>query len=89
MAFSAAESCFPTATGVAVDHAWVSVDLSDGRTTAVPIGWYPRLLNGSPAERGNWRLIDGGKGIHWPDLDEDLSVDGILASRPSSESRAS
>jgi hypothetical protein len=67
----------------------LAVDLSDGRTVSVPLVWYPRLLHGSPRERNNWRLIAGGEGIHWPDLDEDLSVEGIILGRASSESQAS
>lgn len=65
------------------------VDLRDGRSVSVPLTWYPRLLHGSSRERRNCHLIAGGTGIHWPDLDEDLSVDGLLAGRPSTESRAS
>jgi len=61
------------------------VDLADGRTVSVPLAWYPRLLNGSPDERANHRLIGEGEGIHWPDLDEDVSVENILAGRPSGE----
>jgi len=67
----------------------LAVDLSDGRTVSVPLVWYPRLLHGSPRERNNWRLIAGGEGIHWPDLDEDLSVEGIILGRASGESQAS
>jgi hypothetical protein len=67
----------------------LAVDLSDGRTISVPLMWYPRLLHGSPRERNNWRLIAGGEGIHWPDLDEDLSVEGIILGRASGESQAS
>jgi hypothetical protein len=62
------------------------VDLTDGRTISVPLAWYPRILHGSPQERNNWRLIGRGEGIHWPDLDEDLSVEGIVLGRPSGES---
>jgi hypothetical protein len=65
------------------------VDLSDGRTITVPLAWFPRLAHGSPAERRNWRLIGGGEGIHWPDLDEDISVESLLAGRRSGESPAS
>jgi hypothetical protein len=54
----------------------LTVDLLDGRTISVPLGWYPRLLHGSQAERAHWRLIQSGEGIHWPDLDEDISVEG-------------
>jgi hypothetical protein len=67
----------------------LAVDLSNGRTVSVPLMWYPRLLHGSPRERNNWRLIAGGEGIHWPDLDEDVSVEGIILGRPSGESQAS
>ena len=52
------------------------VDLRDGRSLSVPLSWYPRLAAGTPAEQSRWRLIGGGHGIHWPDLDEDLSVAG-------------
>src|ERR1700722_16148225 len=62
------------------------VDLADGRSVSTPLAWYPRLLHGSLAERGSTRLIGGGEGIHWPDLDEDISVEGMLAGRASGES---
>ena len=65
------------------------VDLVDGRTVSVPLSWYPRLAHGTPSERANWRLIGRGEGIHWPDLDEDLSVTGLLAGRPSGETQSS
>jgi hypothetical protein len=65
------------------------VDLADGRTITAPVAWFPRLANGSPAERANWRLIGRGDGIHWPDLDEDVSVEGLLAGRRSGESQES
>ena len=65
------------------------VDLSDGRRIEASLVWYPRLLNGTEKERNNWRLIAGGEGIHWSDLDEDLSVDGIILGRASGESQAS
>lgn len=65
------------------------VELTDGRTLTVPITWYPRLEHGSPAERSNWELIAGGRGIHWPELDEDISVEGLLAGQASGESRSS
>ena len=79
----------PCARGVELSHDTLSVDLADGRSIAVPLAWYPRLAHASSAERENWRLTGGGRGIHWPDLDEDLSVDGLLAGRPSAESQAS
>ena len=65
------------------------VDLSDGRTISAPLGWYPRLAQGTKKECKNWRLIAGGIGIHWPDLDEDISVDNLLAGQPSAESQQS
>jgi len=61
------------------------VDLAHGRTVSVPLAWYPRLLQGSTAERTNHRLIGEGEGIHWPDLDEDISVENILPGRASGE----
>jgi hypothetical protein len=67
----------------------LSVDLEDGRTIAIPIGWYPRLAYGTPAERGNFQISGAGYGIHWPDLDEDIGVEGILLGKKSAESQAS
>ncbi|MGQ0569047.1 MAG: DUF2442 domain-containing protein [Armatimonadota bacterium] len=67
----------------------LAVDLVDGRTVTVPVQWYPRLANGTPTERRNWRLIGRGEGIHWPDLDEDIAVEDLLAGRPSGESQTS
>lgn len=58
------------------------VDLKDGRTIAVPLAWYPRLLNASSGERMNWEIAGGGYGIHWPDIDEDLSAEGLLRGAP-------
>jgi hypothetical protein len=60
----------------------LSVSLRDGRVIAVPLVWYPRLLNATPAQRQNWRIAGGGYGIHWPDLDEDLSTEGLLRGAP-------
>ena len=65
------------------------VYLTDGRNISVPIIWYPRLLNGNKQERENYELIGDGEGIHWPDIDEDISVEGILAGRRSGESQNS
>ena len=65
----------------------LSVDLADGRTISVPIGWFPRLRHGMPQERANFEL--GRNGIHWPDLDEDISVAGLLNGEKSGESLAS
>lgn len=67
----------------------LTVDLADGRTVVVPLAWYPRLLHGRTKERSNWRLIGQGEGIHWPDLDEDISADNLLFGRPSGESQQS
>lgn len=58
------------------------VALRDGRTIIVPLAWYPRLLNATPDERNNWRVAGGGYGIHWPDVDEDLSTEGLLRGAP-------
>ncbi len=65
------------------------VDLADGRTISVPIAWYPRLMRGTREERSHWRIIGKGEGIHWPDVDEDISVENILLGRPSGESQRS
>ena len=65
------------------------VFLSDGRTIAAPLTWYPRLMHGSPEERAAWRFIGKGSGIHWKALDEDISVEGLLAGLPSGESQGS
>jgi hypothetical protein len=65
------------------------VELEDGRTISLPLSWYPRLLHGRPEERNNYQLIGGGSGIHWPDLDEDLSVEDLLAGHRSRESQTS
>jgi hypothetical protein len=67
----------------------LTVDLSDGRTVSVPMAWYPRLLHGSLVERNQWRLIGNGEGIHWDDLDEDISVDNLIFGQPSGESQRS
>jgi Protein of unknown function (DUF2442) len=74
---------------VAVTEDTLTVDLVDGRTISVPLGWYPRLLHGTPEERNHWRLIGGGEGIHWPNLDEDISMENLLAGKPSGESQRS
>lgn len=74
---------------VSVSEDALTVDLHDGRTVSVPITWYPRLSHGSEVERKNWRLIGDGTGIHWPDLDEDISVEGLLLGYPSNESSKS
>jgi hypothetical protein len=67
----------------------LTVDLMDGRTITAPLAWFPRLVHGTPAERQAWRLIARGEGIHWPDLDEDISIESLLAGRRSGESQVS
>ena len=89
MSFSSIEATVPVAQSIRFSDDALSVDLSDGRSLKVPIAWYPRLSHGTPEERANWRLIADGRGIHWPDLDEDISVDNLLAGKPSGESQTS
>jgi hypothetical protein len=79
----------PKAQSVVITEDSVIVDINDGRTISVPLAWYPRLLHSFPEERDRWRLIGNGEGIHWPDLDEDLSVENLLAGKPSGESQTS
>ncbi len=67
----------------------LTVKLIDGRTLSVPLAWYPRLFHGTTEERNHWELIGDGEGIHWPELDEDISVEGLLLGRPSGESHRS
>jgi hypothetical protein len=78
-----------TALDVQVTDDCLSVDLSDGRTISVPLAWYPRLMHGTAAERNNWRFIGDKEGIHWPDLDEDVSLENLLRGKPSGESQPS
>ena len=85
----AVEIQIPKAQSVMVTEDTLSVDLSDGRSISVPLAWFPRLLHSTKEERNNWRLIGGGHGIHWGDIDEDISVEGLLAGKPSGESQAS
>ncbi len=89
MSTSAPETTTAAATAIRFTADALCVDLADGRTISVPIEWYPRLSHASAAERSNWRLIGTGEGIHWPDLDEDISIEGLLAGRPSAESQSS
>jgi hypothetical protein len=74
---------------VVVTDDTLTVDLVDGRTVSVPLAWYPRLAHGTSDERQNWRVTGRGEGIHWVDLDEDISVEGLLAGRASAESQPS
>ncbi len=77
------------AADVEVNDDTLSVRLTDGRTIAAPVAWFPRLAHGTRKERQSWRLSGGGRGIHWPELDEDISVAGLLAGLPSGESQTS
>lgn len=79
----------PKAIHVTITDDTLSVDLADGRTIAVPIGWFPRLAAGSPQERENVRIVGAGVGLHWPELDEDIGVEGLLIGKKSTESPAS
>ncbi len=79
----------PTIQQVIVTDDTLSADLSDGRTIAVPLAWYPRLLQGSIEERNDWRLIGSGNGIHWNQLDEDISIKNLILGQPSGESQKS
>jgi hypothetical protein len=89
MIISANNMQIPGARSVKVTDDSLIVDLSDGRTITAPLVWYPRLLQGAESERANWRLIGNGQGIHWEDLDEDISVAGLIAGNSSGESNES
>lgn len=67
---------------VRISEDTLTVDLMDGRTISVPLVWYPRLLSGTPKQQSNWKVCAAGYGIHWPDLDEDLSTEGLLRGAP-------
>lgn len=79
----------PAAEHIMVTEGNLSVDLSDGRAISVPLAWYRRFVYASQSEKNNWRLIGKGYGIHWEDLDEDISIEGLLAGKPSDESQTS
>jgi hypothetical protein len=89
MSILAAEARSASASSVTVTDDTLTVELTDGRTISVPLAWYPRLLHGSAEERGRWRPIGQGHGLHWPDLDEDISVKNLLDGKPSDESQRS
>ena len=89
MLSAAVTLALPRAINVTVTEDTLSVDLEDGRTISVPIGWYPRLAHGTPAERLHFQISGAGYGIHWPDLDEDIGVEGLLLGKRSTESPAS
>ena len=89
MNISAPDFNLPRAVAATVNESELRLDLSDGRTLSVPISWYPRLVHASVQERANWKITGGGEGLHWPDIEEDISVEGLIAGRPSRESQAS
>lgn len=86
---SAIEMRAPVVLDVDVSDDTFSVTLSDGRALSVPCSWYPRLVHATATERGGWTIIDGGTGIHWDGIDEDISLAGLLAGTPSLESQES
>ena len=79
----------PVAVKVALTGDYLAVELADGRSLIVPLAWYPRLLHGSESERQNWQLLGDGYAVEWPDLDEHIGVEGLLAGRRSGESECS
>jgi hypothetical protein len=89
MSSSTVETQIPSAVQVSVNDDALSVELSDGRTISAPLAWFPRLSHGTADERKKWRLIASGRGIHWTELDEDISIENLLAGKPSGESQAS
>jgi hypothetical protein len=89
MSSSTVESTNVLATDVHVTDDTLTFELSDGRTISVPTAWYPRLAHATAKERSVWRMIASGHGVHWPDLDEDISVENLLFGRRSGESQSS
>lgn len=89
MSSSTTDTTIVRAETVTVTEGVITVELSDGRSISAPLAWYPRLLHGTPEERSRWQLIGGGGGIHWPALDEDVSVQNLLAGQASGESQRS
>jgi hypothetical protein len=89
MSTSVVNQQIPSAQDVKVTDDTLSVDLGDGRTISVPLAWFPRLVHATTKERNNWRLIGSGEGIHWENLDEDISIEGLLAGQASGESQVS
>ena len=83
------EATAPGALAIAVTDDTLSAELSDGRTIAVPLDWFPRLVHATPDERDNWEIFGDGQSVHWPDLDEDISVEGLLVGQKSRENRRS
>ena len=89
MSISTVEMGVPNGQRVKVTGNTLSAEVRDGRAISVPLTWFPRLVHATSQERANWRLIGEGQGIHWEDLDEDISIESLLAGRPSGESQAS
>lgn len=89
MSSSTTESFSARAQEVIVTEDTLTVELADGRSISVPLAWYPRLAHGTPEERSDWRLIGEGTGVHWPALDEDISLENLLMGRASGESQRS
>ena len=89
MNISVIEKEVPRAENIRITEDTLSANLSDGRTILVPLEWFPRLVHATPEERNNWKLIGRGHGIHWKDLDEDISVEELLTGNPSGESHES
>jgi hypothetical protein len=79
----------PAAIDAAITKEKLIVELADGRSIAIPLEWYPRLMHGTPEERQNWQLLGDGYAIEWPDLDEHIGIEGLLAGRRSTESKKS
>ncbi|MDH3643848.1 MAG: DUF2442 domain-containing protein [Gammaproteobacteria bacterium] len=89
MSTSANNASRPVAASISFEVENLIVELRDGRSISVPVSWYPRLEHASPVERSHWELLGSGSGIRWPDIDEDISVDALLAGRRSTESQSS
>lgn len=89
MSTSAEQIDRPVAQNVVVSDDTLVVELKDGRAVSVPVSWYPRLENATKAERSAWELVGGGTGIHWESVDEDISIEALLAGKPSNETQAS
>lgn len=89
MSISAVEIEVPRIKEVTTTEDTLTVNLSDARTISVPLAWFPRLIHSTQKERNNWRLIGKGEGIHWEDIDEDISVEDLLFGKPSGETQES
>ncbi|MCB1174739.1 MAG: DUF2442 domain-containing protein [Leptospiraceae bacterium] len=85
----AVDITFPLITAVELTEDLLVIELADGRSISAPIAWFPRLVHANPTERQNWRLIAKGQGIHWIDLDEDISAESLIMGKPSAESQQS